>query len=459
MTNARVFSPLAIAAAIVMTPALAAAQAQASKAASAPTFTKDVAPILQRSCVTCHRPGESAPMSLQTYDDVRPFARSIKTRVVSREMPPWHIDRNIGIQKFKDDPSLSDAEIQTIAKWVDGGSQRGNPADMPAQRQFGNADEWQIGTPDLIVRYPVFKMPATGPDLFGSLYTKIDVSEDRYIKAIQTKPGDERARKVVHHALTFTVPGDAAEAQSDGDDSSSTGGQFLVEYASGKNAEIYPDDAGLLVEKNMKMKLDYHFHSIGEPVDAVVEVGIVFHPKGHVPTNIRWSKQLGQHTSDLDIPGGEVVRTDGYTRLNRPARITAFQPHMHIRGKYQCLELIYPTSSTPMVTEMISCANFNYNWHLVYNYADDVAPIVPAGTILHVISWHDNTPNNKFNPDPKNWVGQGNRTIDEMGFSWIGWVDLTDAQYKSEFDARKARRQTTSAPAPAKTAQQQQQQQ
>jgi hypothetical protein len=130
---------------------------------------------------------------------------------------------------------------------------------------------------------------------------------------------------------------------------------------------------------------------------------------------------------------------------------------MHIRGKYQCLELIYPTSSTPMVTEMISCAHFNYNWHLVYNYADDVAPIVPAGTILHVISWHDNTPNNKFNPDPKNWVGQGNRTIDEMGFSWIGWVDLTEEDYKKEFDERKARRQRTSTSAPSSTAQQQQQ--
>jgi hypothetical protein len=132
------------------------------------------------------------------------------------------------------------------------------------------------------------------------------------------------------------------------------------------------------------------------------------------------------------------VRTDGYTRLNRPARITAFQPHMHIRGKYQCLELIYPTSSTPMVTEMINCAHFNYNWHLVYNYADDVAPIVPAGTILHVISWHDNTASNKFNPDPKNWVGQGNRTIDEMGFAWIGWYELTDEEYKTMLAERKA---------------------
>ena len=126
---------------------------------------------------------------------------------------------------------------------------------------------------------------------------------------------------------------------------------------------------------------------------------------------------------------------------------------MHIRGKYQCLELIYPTASTPMTTEVVSCARFNYNWHLVYNYADDVAPIVPAGTILHMISWHDNSTANKFNPDPRNWVGNGNRTIDEMGFAWIGWVDLTEEDYKAAFEARKARRRGT---ATTSTGQQQQ---
>jgi hypothetical protein len=442
-----------IAGAAFATAAMSAAPAAAQTAN--PTFAKDVAPILYRSCVRCHRPGESAPMSLMTYEDTRPWARSIKTRVVAREMPPWHIDRNIGLQKFKDDPSLSDAEIQTIARWVDTGAQRGNPSDLPPAPKFAGPDEWQIGKPDLVIRYPPYKVPAAGPDLFGSIYAPLNLKEDRYIKAIETRAVGEASRKVVHHALTFTVAPDAAETQSGGDDSVSDGGQFLVEYASGKNAEFYPEDSGLLVQAGQKMKLDYHLHSIGEEVDAIVEVGIKFHPAGHVPKHIRWSKQLGQHVSDIDIPPGEMVRVDGYTRLNRPARITAFQPHMHIRGKYQCLELIYPTASSPMVTETVNCAHFNYNWHLVYNYADDVAPIVPAGTILHMISWYDNTAGNRGNHDPKNWVGQGNRTIDEMGFAWLGWVDLTEEEYKAEFEARKAarRRGATS------TTQQQQQQQ
>jgi hypothetical protein len=402
------------------------------------TFTKDVAPIIQRSCVTCHRPGELAPMSLQTYEEVRPWARSIKTRVASREMPPWHIDRNIGIQKFKDDPSLSDEEIATIVRWVDAGAPRGNPADMPPQRQFADASTWGIGKPDLVIRYPAYKVPAAGPDLFGSLYTPNPLTEDRYIKAIETRPVGSAARRVVHHALTFAVDPEV-DTQSDGDDSVSDGGQFLVEYASGKNGELYPEDSGVLLRAGQRFKLDYHLHSVGEEIDAVVEVGMKFHPKGTTPKHIRWSKQTAQPSTDLDIPGGTIVRRDGYQKFNRAARITSFQPHMHIRGKAQCLEFIYPNATT----EVVSCANFNYNWHLTYNYADDVAPLIPAGTILHVISWHDNSASNKFNPDPRNWVGGGSRTIDEMGFAWIGWYDLTDEEYKAEWDARKALQQKT----------------
>jgi mono/diheme cytochrome c family protein len=427
---------LAAAALALALPASAAAQG-APAAQRQVTFTKDVAPILQRSCVTCHRAGESAPMALMTYEDVRPWARSIKTRVSAREMPPWHIDRNIGITKFKDDPSLSDEEIATIVKWVDAGAPRGNPSDMPPLRQFADSSAWQIGTPDIVVKYPAYKVPAAGPDLFGNIYADIPIDSDRYIKAIQTRPANLASRKVVHHALSFAV--DAPSTEVNGDDSiSPEGSQFLVEYASGKNAEVYPEDTGVLLQKGKKAQLQYHMHSIGEETIAEVELGIKLYPKGFVPKHIRWSKQLAQATADLDIPAGTVARIDGYTVLHKPARIIAFQPHMHIRGKRQCLELIYPTSGSSARSEVVSCANFNYNWHLTYNYADDVQPIAPAGTILHMISWHDNSTANKFNPDPKNWVGDGQRTIDEMGFAWIGWYELTDEEYKTMLAERKA---------------------
>ena len=163
-----------------------------------------------------------------------------------------------------------------------------------------------------------------------------------------------------------------------------------------------------------------------------------------MPKHIRWSRQLAQPTTPLDIPANTVARSDGYTILHKPARLIAFQPHMHNLGKRQCLEVIYPTSGTRTTTEMLNCADFNNNWHLTYNYTEDAQPLVPAGTILHNIQWHDNTKTNPRAMDPKNWVGDGQRTIDEMGFFWIGWVELTDEEYKTQLEARKAAQQRTS---------------
>jgi hypothetical protein len=422
-------------------PALAGAQT------SAPTFSKDVAPILQRSCMNCHREGELAPMALTTYQQARPWARAIKNRVVAREMPPFHVDKSIGITKFKSDPSLSDEEIDTIVRWVDGGAPQGNPADMPPAPVFADTNAWQIGTPDLIIKFPKYAVPAAGPDLFGELLADIPIDEDRYIKAIQTRSATRASHKVVHHALSYSVDrSDAAAMNGDG-------GQFLVEYASGKNAEVYPEGSGVLLKQGQQARLSYHMHSIGEDINAEVELGMVLYPKGFVPKYIRWSRQLAQPTTPLDIPAGQIARSDGYTILHKPARLLAFQPHMHNLGKRQCLEAIYPTSGTRTTTEMLNCANFNNNWHLTYNYTDDVQPLLPAGTILHNIQWHDNTPANPRALDPKNWVGDGQRTIDEMGFFWIGWIELSDEEYKTQVAERKAAQQKTAA-----NSQQQQQQ-
>jgi mono/diheme cytochrome c family protein len=430
----------------VLIPASLAAQERPS-GDQAVTFTKHVAPILQRSCVTCHRPGQSAPMSLMTYDDARPWARSIKSRVTAREMPPWHIDRNVGIQRFKEDPTLSDEEIATIAKWVDSGAAMGNPADMPPQRQFADGSEWAFGKPDLVVRFPAYKVAAAGPDRFPDLIAPLGLTEDRYIKAIQTRPINSSSRRVVHHT-TATMVASGEPAGSGGAPAADDGGSFIVEYASGKAPELYPEGSGVLLKAGHSLKLGTHMHSVGEDINAEVEIGFKLYPKDQVPKYIRYSTHHGDPAPDplesLDIPAGELTRVDGYTLHTKPGRIIAFQPHMHIRGKYQCLELIYPSNpSKVMKRETINCANWNYNWHLVYNYTDDVAPLVPAGTIIHIISWHDNSAANRYNPDPKNWVGYGDRTIDEMGFAWIGWVDLTEQEYEQEWAARKANSKPT----------------
>src|SRR5881409_281509 len=237
------------------------------------TFTRDVAPILYRSCVRCHRPGEIAPMSLLTYNDARPWARAIKERVIKREMPPWFLDKTLGIQKYQNDPSLTDEEIATIVKWVDGGALQGNPADMPPMPAQDDITTWRIGQPDLVIKYPTFKVPGHGPDLYGTLDAPFGTAEDRYIKAIQSRVVDGSSRKIVHHALSYAVePGDNADG---GDDSGGGSGLFLVEYASGKNATFYPLDAGLLLPAGRNARVSYHFHSIGEDADAKIELGVV----------------------------------------------------------------------------------------------------------------------------------------------------------------------------------------
>jgi hypothetical protein len=418
-----------------------AAQAPARSAAAQITFTRDVAPILQRSCQNCHRPNSMAPMSFLTYQDVRPWARAIKTKVTAREMPPWYIDRSVGISKFKDDPSLSDKDIATLAAWVDGGAVQGNPADMPAPRQFENDDIWHIGKPDLVVSSVKHTVPAAGSDWWGDYVVDTGLTEDRYLKAVETKPASG-AKKVTHHAVTFLVQetGDENE-QLIGQAGGSDGGGFLNEYAVGKNGDMFPENTGRLVKAGAKIRFNMHYHPIGEQITDQTQVALVFYPKGYKPKYYIQASHTGD-AEDLDLPAGvDNIRSDGYTRLAKNARITSFQPHLHNRGKAQCLEAIYPDGRP----EMLNCVNnYQFGWHLVYNYTDDVQPLLPAGTMLHVISWHNNTTSNKYNPDPRNWVGFGQRSIDDMAFAWVNYVWLTDDDFKAQVEERKARDKKTS---------------
>ena len=409
------------------------ASAQQPSPSAAVTFTKDVAPILQKSCQNCHRPGAIAPMSLVNYQDVRPWARSIKTKVVAREMPPWYIDRHIGIQKFKDDPSLTDAEVATIAKWVDAGAPQGNPADMPKPRVFADVDKWHIGKPDMIVSLPKpYELRATGPDEFYDVDVDPGFKEDLYIAAVETKP-EAYSFKVVHHATANMIE----------DEEEDPVGFFFNEYALGKNGDIFPENSGRLIKAGSKIHFNLHLHPSGEKALVNVSIGFKLYPKGQVPKYVAFTQHMGDNT-DLDIPPGEIARTDGYFRLPRPAVISAFQPHMHNRGKAQCMEAIYPdirpdsARPGPARTETLSCvSNYQFGWHITYPYADDVQPILPAGTIIHITAWHDNTSANKYNPNPRNWVGYGQRTIDEMSFAWVSLFYIDEADYQQRIEARK----------------------
>ncbi len=236
------------------------------------TFTKDIAPIFQASCQTCHRDGAIAPMSLMTYDESRPWARAIKDKVSTRSMPPWYIDRNIGVQDFKYDRSLSDDQIATIVAWVDAGAPRGNPSDTPAARQFADRDMWHIGEPDWIVPIPEpFVVPADGANWWGDLFSDSGLTEDRWIKSVETKPSAE-GFPVVHHAVT------RLQESVDSDQ-----GEFLNEYAQGKNGDAFPAGTGRLVKAGSIIRFNMHYASIGKETTDRTSVGLTFYPKGEEP--------------------------------------------------------------------------------------------------------------------------------------------------------------------------------
>ena len=429
--------------AVMMVLPSAAAEAPASGTTTQrmATFTKDVAPILQNHCQVCHRPDTFAPMSLLTYNDVRPWARAIKEKVALREMPPWYVDKNVGISHFKNDASLSDAEIATLVNWVDCGAPQGNAADMPPPRKFEDTDKWHIGTPDLIVNLPKdWVVPRIAPDRWVDIIADTGLTEDRYIKAVETKP--TKGTAVVHHCVTYMRHADDDPADGTGTEQ----GTFLNEYAVGKNGDVFPDGAGRLIKAGTKINFNLHLHANGTEMPVNVALAFKFYPKGYVPKHVQITTHIGD-ANDLDIPPNtDNVRADGYTTLTKPARIMSFQPHMHNRGKAQCIEAIYPGGRK---VETLSCvSNFQFAWHIVYIYADDDQPLLPAGTTLHVISWHNNTAANKFNPDPDNEITWGERTVDEMGFAWVSYYYLSDDEYKQMLEERKAKQKVMANTAP-----------
>src|SRR5436190_12195959 len=419
---------IAVAAASVVVVARCAVPSAQGPPPSGVTFTKDVAPIFQKSCQNCHRPGSIAPMSLLTYEDARPWARSIKERVERRSMPPWHVDRTVGIRKFKDDESLSDNEIATVVSWIDSGAPKGNPADMPPARQFDDSDRWHIGKPDLIVEMPrAFEVKPEAADWWGNFIADSGLTEDRYIKAVEAKPSAE-AIKVVHHAVETLEYEDGTPS-----------GGTLVEYAVGKNGDIFPEGSGKLIKAGAKVRFNMHYHAVGHPVLDRTAVGIVFYPKGVVPKHVM-TTILSPNQDDLDIPAGaDNVRSDAYYKFEKNARLVGFMPHMHNRGKRQCIEAIYPN----MAVEQFNCVNYDFQWQIVYDYTDDVAPLLPAGTIVHVTSWHDNSVANRNNPDPRNWVGFGNRRTDDMARHWLTYYTMTDEEFNAEVAARNAAKTAT----------------
>ena len=421
---------------------------KAEQAAPAPevTFTKDIAPILQRSCQNCHRPGQVAPMSLLTYEDARPWARSMKQRTGLRDkagvMPPWYLEKNIGIQHYKNDPSLSDEEVAKIAKWADTGAPRGNVADMPVMRTFPDGASWHAGEPDLIVEGPAITVKANTPDWWGEFEpTKVPLTEDRYVASVEIREVNEFSnasgretvgqRYVWHHLIWATAEysgtGDSIDA------SLSEGAVGWPVHEVGRNADVFEPNAGRLLKANSSIIYQSaHLHAGGADVKSKLLFGFRFHPKGYKPARRSTLRNLGNGL-DIDIKPNEANQElHAYLVLQQPTKIATFEPHLHAPGQRMCLEAIWGIN-----IQTLTCAGYDHNWVRQYEYDDDHAPILPRGTILHIIGYMDNTPNNKNIPDPRNWQGSGNRSIANMFIDLGQSVPLTDDEFQQEMAERR----------------------
>jgi len=407
------------------------------------TFTRDVAPILQKNCQICHQPNSIAPMSLITYLDAVIFSQRIKERTSKREMPPWHIDRTVGIQHFKNDRGLSDEDIETIAAWVDAGTPEGDPADMPPPVEWPDWSKWQFadrfGEPDLVIESKPYTLAAHTQDKWFRPRVPTGITEPRWVKAIEIKPSFPDGRRIVHHVLTYLIQKEdgIVGLASTATDAARSPGLFM-EWAVGKRGEIYNKDAGKLMLPGSEIGWEIHMHAVGEEiVDNVVQLGVWLYPKGYVPTNRTILTMFdARGATDIDIPPGEIAVTQDFHVLPAPARLENFQPHMHMRGKAMQLEAIYPDGHKELISRV---GNFQWNWHINYIYDDDYAPLLPKGTTLVVTAWHDNTKENPTNPDYRQWVGWGDRTVDEMAHLWVDVTYLEQDEFDRLVAERKAR--------------------
>jgi len=405
------------------------------------TFTKDVAPLLQQKCQVCHQPDSIGPMPLLTYEDAREYAEKIKRKVSQRLMPPWHIDRTIGIQEFKNDRGLTDEQIATLVAWVDGGTPLGDPKDMPPPAKFPDPLGWQFakqfGAPDLVIKSDPYTLAAHTQDKWFRPVSETGLTEARWVRAIEIKPSTLAGRRTVHHVLASLEQKEADGVEGlahSAHDVQTTAGLFM-EWAVGKTGQIFPKDAGKLMLPGSRIRWEIHMFAVGEEIkNNQVELGIYFYPKGTVPAHRTVLRMFDvSRGSQLDIPPGEVAMSQNYYVLQAPARMENFQPHMHMRGKSMSVEAVYPDGRK----EVLSAVNrFQWQWHINYVYADHAAPLLPKGTVLVFTSWHDNTAKNPNNPDPRQWVGWGDRTVDEMAHAW---VDVTYFE-PEEFDRLVAER-------------------
>ncbi|HEY2380191.1 MAG TPA: thiol-disulfide isomerase [Terriglobia bacterium] len=392
------------------------AKAEESPKPAAVTFDRQVLPILQKNCQTCHRPGEIAPMSFLTYKDTRPWAKAMKEAVISRQMPPWFADPGYG--HFANDRRLSESDIQTISGWADGGAAEGDPKDMPPPVTF--QDGWNI-KPDMIIEMPKdFNVPATGTVNYQNILVKVNFPEDEWVVAAEMRPGNP---KVLHHGRVLVrppgsefmqdaVPGEAYETGSmvlQKGEAPETLGKFNPGLGP-QNFSRY--ESAKFVPKGSDLVFNLHYTSIGQATTDRARVGLVFAKK---PPKLRYFMHNGPTAANLAIaPRDGNAEVVSEMTANADMQLVYMQPHMHLRGKDYEFKLVYPSGKA----ETIFKAKWDFNWQMGYDL--DQPLFVPKGTRIIGIAHYDNSANNKYNPDPEKRVVWGDQNWEEMQNCFIG---------------------------------------
>jgi len=417
----------------------------ASAATTQVTFYKDVLPVLQKNCQGCHRPGEPAPMSLLTFDQARPWAKSIKQAVATKKMPPWFADAHYG--KFSNDRTMSQAEIDTLTSWVDSGAPAGNPKDAPKPIDF--YEGWRIGKPDVILSMTTpFNVPASGTIDYQYIVVPTNFTEDKYVYMAEARPGDP---SVVHHILTFIrepgnpwlrnlkpgVPFDAREAereaaanaernpraQQGGRQQAISFGDNVAGYAPGTMPTLMRPGQAKLIPAGSDIIFQVHYTATGKASTDISKLGLVF-AKGPVKERVL---SLAVTTNNFAIPAGDPnYEVKAKMMLQDDATLVNMLPHMHFRGKDFTYKVTYPSGESET---LLAVPHYDFNWQLTYELAQP--KLLPKGTVIDCVAHYDNSANNKFNPDPTKEVHYGEQTWEEMMF---GFFDVSVPMNKTAMD-------------------------